>query len=271
MAKDRIDLCAEWMSPLRIQARRKKADIAFLPLGALEWHGLHNPIGTDGVKSHALCCEAARKLEGGIVFPTLYWGLPRDSFNVSTGSDKTISLSAKAFGTDEGRVKGFCNHGGLDHQDQWLFYQRLLRMSLEQIAGFGFKSVYIWAGHGPLPHWIQPVAITFARASKMAGRLVTVDWGSERVTAGLSGNHGGKLETSLVMAAEEDAVHLEDLEANPEYMGIGTNADALEATVEHGNDLVQTLTDGMVKEAKWLVDKYPDMPERRYIRNNLDS
>ena len=257
---------AEWMAPFRIRERREKADVAFLPLGALEWHGVHNPIGTDGIRSFHLCCLAAGKLGGGAVFPPLYWGLPRDSFNVSTGLEQTIEHSAAAFGTDAERVRGFCSHGGLDHQDQWLFYQRLLRMSLEQIAGFGFRSIYVYAGHGPLPNWIMPVAIAFSRASKMAGQPVTVDWGSDRITAGVTGKHGGKGETSVVMAIKKEAVDLDALENNPEYVGVGSDENARQASVEYGAKLVEAITDAMVDEVRWLVDHYPELPERRAFR-----
>ena len=205
------------------------------------------------------------------MFPTLYWGLPRDSFNVSTGSDKTVTLSAQALGTETERVKGFCLHGGMDHQEQWLFYQRLLRMSLEQIAGFGFRSIYVYAGHGPLPNWIQPVAVTFARASRMAGQPVTVDWGSPTITAGVfrpwqGVHHAGKGETSVVMAIKPSAVPIEDLKQNREYMGVGTGEDALDANPDYGNELIETITDAMVKELRWLVDHYPEMPWRLLVR-----
>ena len=70
----------ERMRPGQIRTCRKIADIAFLPLGALEWHGLQAPVGTDGLKSHDICCRAARRLGGGAVFPPVYHGLPGDSF-----------------------------------------------------------------------------------------------------------------------------------------------------------------------------------------------
>ena len=68
----------ERMRPGQIRTCRELADIAFLPLGALEWHGLQAPVGTDGLKSHDICCRAARRLGGGAVFPPVYHGLPGD-------------------------------------------------------------------------------------------------------------------------------------------------------------------------------------------------
>ena len=51
------------MRPEQVKACRERADIAFLPLGSLEWHGVHNPLGLDAIKAHHVCCRAALKLE----------------------------------------------------------------------------------------------------------------------------------------------------------------------------------------------------------------
>jgi creatinine amidohydrolase len=45
----------------------------FLPVGALEQHGPHLPLGTDGLLSAAVACDAAA-LVGGLVAPTLSYG-----------------------------------------------------------------------------------------------------------------------------------------------------------------------------------------------------
>ncbi len=50
------------MRPSQIVHARKRVDAAFLPLGAIEWHGVHNPVGIDALKAHAVCCAAARIL-----------------------------------------------------------------------------------------------------------------------------------------------------------------------------------------------------------------
>jgi len=142
----------EWLRPHQIAAQREKADIAFLPLGSLEWHGLHNPIGLDVHKIHHICCLAAQIIGGGVVAPPLVWGLPRDSFFVDKANPEVTAKVALAYGTDDDTVRVFSSHGGMDTQEQWLFYQRLLRMSLEHLAGYGFRSIYVATGHGRSSH-----------------------------------------------------------------------------------------------------------------------
>lgn len=258
---DFIDVLAEHLRPEQIRLRREKADIAFLPLGNLEWHGPQNPIGVDGLKAREVCCRAARLIEGGVVFPILRWGVPRDSFNVGIAGPDTEPV-ARAFGIDPARWQGFCPFGGLDMQEQWIFYQRLLRMTLEQIAGYGFRSIYLCSGHGPLIHFARPVAIAFSRASHMAGRAVTTDWGGTFELAGMKGDHGGKGETSAMLALDPRMVDLAELERRPEYKGLGAGLDAVDATAAHGEAILAAAAVGLAAEARWLVDNYPGLPPR---------
>ncbi|MFH1569137.1 MAG: creatininase family protein, partial [Gemmatimonadota bacterium] len=64
----------ELLRPAEVRARREQCPVAYLPAGSLEWHGVQNPLGTDGLKAHAICCEAARRY-GGVVLPTLFLGI----------------------------------------------------------------------------------------------------------------------------------------------------------------------------------------------------
>ena len=44
---ERYEVRGEYLRPEEIRAARERADLAFLPLGALEWHGAHGPVGVD--------------------------------------------------------------------------------------------------------------------------------------------------------------------------------------------------------------------------------
>lgn len=67
----------EWLRPADVRALREKCPIVYIPVGALEWHGVHNPLGTDGIKAHVVCCESAVRF-GGVVLPPLYLGILGD-------------------------------------------------------------------------------------------------------------------------------------------------------------------------------------------------
>lgn len=258
-----FEICVERLRPHQLRENRSKADIAFLPLGTLEWHGLHNPVGCDGIKAHHICCMAARHLGGGAVFPPLVLGVPRDSFDVgrNTVSEEQIAL---AFNAEPARLRGIFSHGGMDIQQQWLFYQQLLRMTLEQIAGFGFKSIYMCAGHQPLIHWAKPVGVAFARATTMAGHPITLDWGGEFEAAGLSGDHAGKWETSLMLASVPTTVDLSELTRHPDYLGVQSGRDAPESSREQGEAWAEACALGIAQEARWLIENYPKQPPARH-------
>lgn len=61
----------EELFPDEFAERIKKMPVAFLPLGTLEWHGPHMPLGADGIQSKELFIELAGKM-GGVVLPMLF-------------------------------------------------------------------------------------------------------------------------------------------------------------------------------------------------------
>jgi len=63
----------ELMRPLEIVEERVRAPIVYIPIGPLEWHGPHLPLGMDGLHAHAVAVEVARRA-GGVVLPTYFIG-----------------------------------------------------------------------------------------------------------------------------------------------------------------------------------------------------
>jgi len=64
------------LTPQEFRERIAKAPIAYLPLGTLEWHGEHLPLGADGLQSQGFFEQLAREA-GGIVLPMLFLGVDR--------------------------------------------------------------------------------------------------------------------------------------------------------------------------------------------------
>ena len=61
----------ERLSPQQIEDRLAVAPVAYLPLGSLEFHGPHLPIGLDALTAYGICLAAAER-GGGIVLPAFY-------------------------------------------------------------------------------------------------------------------------------------------------------------------------------------------------------
>jgi creatinine amidohydrolase len=59
------------LSPEQIEARLARASVAYLPLGSLEFHGPHLPIGLDALTAYGICLAAAERT-GGVVLPAMH-------------------------------------------------------------------------------------------------------------------------------------------------------------------------------------------------------
>lgn len=63
----------ELLRPHQIEAALAERSLIYLPLGTIEWHCHHLPIGLDALTAHGLCLQAAEQT-GGLVWPVLYYG-----------------------------------------------------------------------------------------------------------------------------------------------------------------------------------------------------
>lgn len=61
------------LRPAQFRQAISKCPVAYLPLGTLEWHGEHLPLGSDALQAHSFFLRAAAEL-GGIVVPPLFLG-----------------------------------------------------------------------------------------------------------------------------------------------------------------------------------------------------
>lgn len=63
----------ERLRPHQIESALAERALIYLPLGTIEWHCHHLPVGLDALTAHALCLAAAART-GGLVWPVLYYG-----------------------------------------------------------------------------------------------------------------------------------------------------------------------------------------------------
>ena len=74
MTADLQHVQAEFLLPHEVDAALAARSVVYLPLGSVEFHSAHLPIGLDGLNAHGVCLRAAAR-SGGIVLPTLYYGV----------------------------------------------------------------------------------------------------------------------------------------------------------------------------------------------------
>ena len=131
----------EELLPEELVQRIQEMPVAYLPLGTLEWHGPHMPLGADGIQSKELFVRVAEKI-GGVVLPMLFMG-----------PDRVFHDGGKSFyGMDintEGALNTYCVQqmkGSAYWMEKELF-QNYLRSIFAQLFRVGVRIV-VGHGHG---------------------------------------------------------------------------------------------------------------------------
>jgi creatinine amidohydrolase len=184
------------------QKRLKEKPIAYLPLGTLEWHGAHLPLGSDSIQSEELMVACARQL-GGIVMPPIHLG--PDQATQGQGGQIFYGMDSIPDTLPPRQLEGSC---------YWVsdgFFKLLIDMILTQIKRAGFHAVFA-DGHGPSRwSWVKDIPEREARFGlKLFG--VTADikraWKYQI-------DHAGQNETSIMLALRPDLVELSKLPQDP--------------------------------------------------------
>lgn len=118
----------EYLLPAEIETISARHPIAYLPWGALEYHGAHAAVGLDGLKAHALCCALAQSA-GGLVLPPVY---------VAANTIKGVPDLPH-------------RRHSLDFRETTL--RLLVREHLDQLADEKFRLIFVLCGHVGQPHY----------------------------------------------------------------------------------------------------------------------
>ncbi len=172
----------------RDEIRKQAPDtLALLPVGAVEQHGPHLPVGTDRFTVEYIARTAAAEIAAQVpvlVTPTLPFGSSHHHLPFSG----TLSLGTET-------------------------YYRVLSDIAESLVIDGFRRIFILNGHGGNNELIQLVARDLALKHPVnlaAASYWTIAWDGlvtedAHADAQLPG-HSGKFETSLMLALRPDLV-----------------------------------------------------------------
>ena len=226
--------------------------LAVLPLGSLEFHGPHNPLGADSIIISGIAERVAGRTKG-LLFPTIqFTQCPAHTAHFQG----TISVRPEVM---------------------TMYFADILRNILQ----LGFRKIFILNGHdgniGPgrgaiaqVANETKDAALLFASWWEFLSSEMTKTLGMFHQANGGHG-HGGPLETSAVAAFRPDLVHLNksrDLPEPPDLSGgapyflqkstatdwPGYSGHVSEASAEKGRTLVQISENGIVKLIEnWLT------------------
>jgi creatinine amidohydrolase len=168
----------EELRPDRLQEIVREAPVVYWPLGLLENHGWHLPVGFDGLKAQRLCERRAART-GGVVLPVMWWG-------------------------------GEGGHGPF----KWTLYQpmeapeAIVRNTLERLIACGLRAFVLLAGHYP---WRSVLGKVLPALTERHPDLLFLG-GTEMELGGpdarLPGDHAARWETAYGLALLPEFVDL---------------------------------------------------------------
>lgn len=222
------------MLPHELEAILASCPVAYWPLGTLEYHGPHLAIGNDALKAEGICRRACAR-SGGVLVPTLYWGIG--------GGHKTYPTSIIV-------------------RDEVL--ADLLDDVLAGLYRVGFRVLILLTGHYPG----EQVRAVKAAAERMGKAHPEVRiWALpeyEAYPGERRADHAAKWETSILMSLRPELVDisrlldlgaangpeatrtLEEMDAPGPLHGILGQNPALYANAGLGTETVEVIVDSLV-------------------------
>ena len=228
------------MRPDQILKRRKECPVAYIPIGNLEWHGLHNPVGTDTLQAEGLAVLCAQK-GGGLAFPSLYYGESRvESLMEANAGDRSQIAEKMGLSPDNFLPE----RQPFSATEQVLNYQRFLLHILAEVETLGFELGVLVAGHYPLIDHARSAVLIFNKRqfSKSRGMLAWafVDYLLVRDQYECAGDHAGGWETSHMLALHPETVDMKALpEKGEKLIGAGGSMEPQDSTAEFGRETLE--------------------------------
>lgn len=239
------------LRPAQIVARRQACPVVYIPIGTLEWHGLHNPVGADTLQAEGLAILCAQK-GGGLVFPPLYYGESRvEALVEATARDRDLVAERMELSPDN----FFPDRHPFTPTEQALNYHKLLLHILAEAESLGFKVGVLVAGHYPLIDHAHAAVLQFNQReySRKHGMLAWafVDYLLVEDQYDCAGDHAAGWETSHLMALHPATVDLGSLPPRGERL-IGVSGRMLpqDATAEFGSETLEAAAEIAIREVK---------------------
>ena len=197
----------ELMRPPDIVKERNRLPLMFVPIGPLEWHGPHLPLGTDGLHAHAVAVEAARRV-GGVVLPTYFVGTE----TVRLSDQGAQGLAALGFTGSERIV-------GMDFPEnpvKSLYFEEgvfavTIRELLKLLKADSYRLLVIVNGHGAVNHQRTLRRLAAEESERPTVRVEYVAAFLPATPPLSDPGHAEKIETSIMMATRPELVDIASL------------------------------------------------------------
>ncbi|MCF0105152.1 MAG: creatininase family protein [Holdemanella sp.] len=226
------------MHPDEFVQARDAFPVCYLPLGTLEWHGYHLPLGADGIQSEELFKRTALKV-GGIVMPMLFLG-PDKREEDYMGMDICR----------ENRVEPYANQklvGSAYWVEDRLFEEMLLQIAYN-VSRMGFK-VLVAHGHGPSAYAFMKLKDTIEKRYNLIC-ICPFEFINDEYA--YMNDHASSNETSILMAIDKDYVHMEYMKDKRGLKGLDP---VIYSTLSYGNDIMDRNVETLCKKLQSIINQ----------------
>jgi len=216
---------ARWeeISASELKEALERKSLVYLPIGTLEFHGVHLPLATDAIHAHDFCLAAAAQT-GGVVLPPSHWS--PHGHEKWPGSMLIREETFRALMTD--------------------IFTRLAEQEI--------KWVVACTGHYPAKQEPAIRSIASGVMEKFPKTRIVV-LGPWCHPADPTADHGGKKETSLMLALRPKWVHLKRLTGPESFRGVGKNA--VDGTARFGQDYFDSEVRRFVEQLNKTMQEGP--------------
>ena len=229
------------LHPQDLIKRVAKKPLIIVPIGTVEWHAAHLPLGTDNLLAQAICDDLSART-GCVVAPLLPCGICRD-LQPERGFAGTVDTIR------EQTLSG------------------LITDLLQGYAKMGFKKAAVFSGHFEQEHF-SAISTGISNASSIEGFFLTVFDFLQDVVQELddvtkswpyAGDHAAEFEASLMLAYFPQLVQMDkapetielDMPGLPDYI---RKRYPRRASLAYGEKLRRAIIRGGVKRINELLE-----------------
>jgi creatinine amidohydrolase len=229
--------------PAELEEQIAESPIAYIPFGALEWHGEHMVLGNDSIKASFLCKKTV-ELTGGVLFPCVNYGA-FDTVNFPY----TLHFSKKNLVQNTRKMMG-------------------------QLYSMGFKIVILLTGHYPGAQMknVRKAAQKFTKKYS-DGFALGIPEQALVPDFGYLGDHAAEWETSILMAINPEYVDLTRIgkglrfsERCVRHCIMGRDP-IKHASIEKGREVIEQITTRLAKSIQEVRANQSADPFNRIYEN----
>jgi creatinine amidohydrolase len=208
----------EELHPDELEERLAKQPVLVLPIGTLEWHSHHLPLGLDAILAEEICQRIAARLSA-VLAPTGYWAVGGVPYPY------TLDLPQEPV-------------------------ERLYEIALAQFANMGFQIILAFTGHFGLAQTLALKRAACAAMRQCTAAILPLTEYDLTTDLGYDGDHAALGETSLLLAVRPDLVRLEAAAADVPLDGIIGEDPRGQASAAHGAQLLEAIVERAAQMAQ---------------------